>query len=397
MIKIKKFSRHCPICGFDQGNVLTRISLMCVEGEPLPSEFDVCLCERCCFCFDDIAATQANFDDYYKTTGKYAQANTGGSGGTSDADMKRWNHVIRILSAHLTKDQRIVDVGCGKGGLLLALQAQGYSNVVGIELSSGCREALTKQTIACYKDLADCLAAEAPFDCVICSQVLEHIFSLGGFLKGIGGLIRNKSIIYVEVPNAAGYSDCFHAPFYYFDREHINHFTQRSMDNLISECLHGQQLFSEEAYAEPISGMSTPNLYAVYQPCDEKRAIVPDVLCSRKIESYVSLSAGRDNYPEVEALKGSHAPVLLWGQGAHLRRLLSKGVFLDIPIKGIIDRDKGGHGESFAGYPIFAPQDIQAPRFQGATVIITSVLYANQIHESLLSQSFNGRIIKISE
>ena len=394
---VKKFSRHCPVCGFDQGVVLTRVSLMRIEGEPLPSEFDVCLCERCRFCFDDMAAAQGDFDDYYQTTGKYAQSNTGGSGGTSDADMKRWNHVIRILSSHVTKEQRIVDVGCGKGGLLLALRAHGFSNVVGIEPSSGCREALSKQSVVCYRDIADCLINEASFDCVICSQVLEHIFSLGGFLNGLGRLIGKRSIIYVEVPNAAGYSDCFHAPFYYFDREHVNHFTLGSLDNLFAEVLHCQPLFSEEACAEPICGMLTPNLYAVYQPCAEKRAVVPDVCDSQKIESYVKLSEGRDHYPEIEALKDSRAPVLLWGQGAHLRRLMGKGVFQGLPIKGIIDRDKGGHGERLAGYPVLAPEDICKSPFQDASVIITSVLYAQQIRESLTAQSFAGQIIRISE
>jgi len=394
---IKNLSRRCPLCGFEQGQVLTHISLMPVEGESLPSDFDVCLCKACGFCFDDMAATQNSFDDYYKTTGKYAQANTGGSGGISDADMKRWSHVIRILSAHVTKKQRIVDVGCGKGGLLLALRAEGFSNVVGIEPSSGCREALSRQAVVCYPDLSDCLAEETPFDCVICSQVLEHIFALGEFLNGVGRLIGKKGVIYVEVPNAAGYADCFHAPFYYFDREHINHFTQGSLDNLFAEVLQGLPLFREEACAEPVSGVLTPNLYAVYQLRGERRAVVPDVSFSQKIESYIKVSEGRDRYPEIEALKGSHTPVLLWGQGAHLRRLMGKGVFHGLPIKGIIDRDKGGRGEFLAGYPLLAPKDISESKFQGAAVIITSVLYARQIQESLIAQAFTGRIIRISE
>ena len=394
----KKLSRHCPICGFQQGDVLVYISLVPVEDEHLASDFHVCLCERCGFCFDDLDATQDDFDAYYKMSGKYAQANTGGSGGMSEADMKRWSHVCSILSPFLAREKRIVDVGCGKGGLLMALRAQGFKNVVGIEPSSGCREEILAQGVcACYRDVTECLRNESPFDFVICSQVLEHVFSLDIFLTDIKRLLCPEGLVYVEVPDGAGYSGCFHAPFYYFDREHINHFSKGSLNNLFAVHLNCRPLFGESACAEPIAGVFTPNLYAVYQPCHEKLTVDPDVCGIKAFESYVKLSEEMDRYPEIESLKDSKTPILLWGLGAHLRRLIGKGVFSGLPLKGIVDRDKGGRGQCLAGYPILAPRELLSPQFQDVTVIITSVLYARQIHEGLTDQCFSGRVIHLSD
>jgi 2-polyprenyl-3-methyl-5-hydroxy-6-metoxy-1,4-benzoquinol methylase len=344
-----------------------------------------------------MAATQHDFNSYYEKVGKYSQANTGGSGGLSEADMKRWAHVIRILSPRVAKGQRIVDVGCGKGGLLLALRAQGFTNVVGVEPSKGCREVLAKQAVVCYRDIADCLSNEAPFDCVICSQVLEHVFSLNSFLEELVRLLGSEGVLYVEVPNAAAYCDCFHAPFYYFDREHINHFTRCSLDNLFAGVLQCQPLFREEVCAEPITGVFTPNLYAIYKPCNKSKAVVSDVQYSPKIQEYVKVSECKDHYLEVESLNGSSSPVLLWGYGAHLRRLMKKNIFQGLPIRGVIDRDRGGHGEYLNGLPVLSCKKLAAPEFQGATVIITSVLYAKQIFEALSALPSVSRIVKISD
>lgn len=146
---MKPLLRPCPICSCPDGKHLTTIELASVFDDPLPKTFDVCLCSCCGLCFDDLPASQADFDSFYEASSKYAAANTGGSGGCSAADLRRWENVIDILSPHLKTAHRIVDIGCGKGGLLLALRARGFQNLVGIEPSSGCRHALAEQNIVC--------------------------------------------------------------------------------------------------------------------------------------------------------------------------------------------------------------------------------------------------------
>lgn len=131
-------------------------------------------------------------------------------------------------------------------------------------------------------------AKEKPSDCVLCCQVLEHVFALDAFLADIGKLSTPESILYIEVPDAAGYADFFHAPFYYFDREHINHFTLGSLDNLVYQRLAYRPIYGERGSAYPVAGKKTPVLWAVYQPSAQcakcspltKRAVVQSKLMS---------------------------------------------------------------------------------------------------------------------
>lgn len=392
----KQLSRNCPICGFEQGDSLTTISLTPIEGERLPCDFDVCLCGRCRFCFADMVATQADFDAYYKTSAKYTQANTGGSGGSTQIDLDRWERVIGVIGSRLSKCHRIVDIGCGKGGLLKVFQAAGFTHLVGVEPSPACRNGLNECGISSYASITDCLRREREFDCIICSQVLEHIYSLGAFLDCMRCLLCQDGIIYVDVPDASRYSKYFYAPFYYFDREHINHFTRTSLHNLFGQHLSFIPVFSESTISVLVAGIKYPNLCAVYRPSRQPTGIMKNDPDAENIMTYIALSECKDYYPEIDLLKETAEPVLLWGLGAYLRRLLKKGVFLNVPITGIIDRDRGGRGESLSGYPILAPSAINNPGNEHATVVITSVLYAKQIHESLLAR-FKGRIIRITE
>jgi len=394
---MKTLTRICPICACREAECLTTISLAHAQKEVLPPFFDVCVCKECKFCFDDLQAKQEDFDRFYAASAKYATANTGGSGGSSSADMKRWGHVLDILSLHIQSSHRIVDVGCGKGGLLRALQSKGFQNLVGIEPSLGCRQTLAKQNIACHPTVKDALLQSEAYDSVLCCQVREHVFELDAFLANIGKMLKPEATLYVEVPDAAGYADFFHAPFYFF-REHINHFTLGSLDNLILKHLSYRPIFGKRGSAHPIAGKETPVLWAVYKPsAQHDKTLEPDEKGSRAIETYVRLSKERDFYPQIEAVRDSQTPVLLWGCGAHLRRLLAKGCFTGINLAGIIDRDRGGRGESLDGLPILPPQSILDPRFQKVTVIVTTVLYADHVQYFLAAQSFKGNVILISD
>jgi len=393
--------RSCPVCGCRDGEVLTRVELTPVEAERLPSAFDVCLCTECLFCFDDLNVTQTDFDAYYASSGKYAQSNTGGSGGSANVDLKRWANVLYALGPWISQTSRIVDVGCGKGGLLAALRAQGFHHVAGIEPSDGCREHLATQGFTAYRSVSECLRDEQPFDCVVCSQVLEHVFALDAFLADLGRLLAPDGVLYIEVPDAAGYAGLFHAPFYYFDREHINHFTRISLSNLVASKLAALPVFCEAHSAFAVEGFETPNVFSVFRRGAEHAKVMPDDEGASKIKLYVRKSQNEDRYPQLQPsinASQSHAvPVLLWGYGAHLRRLLQKGVFQGLNVQGVIDRNKGGKGDRVMGVPILSPDAIANPAFQDATVVITTVLYAGQIEHALRSRSFEGRIVRLSD
>lgn len=80
----------------------------------------------------------------------------------------------------MNKDAKILDVGCNSGCLLRVLEKQGFTNLTGIDLSSGdlavARE-LCDKDIKLYKaDAFDFLnGKEKQFDMIYSRAVFEHI------------------------------------------------------------------------------------------------------------------------------------------------------------------------------------------------------------------------------
>jgi 2-polyprenyl-3-methyl-5-hydroxy-6-metoxy-1,4-benzoquinol methylase len=89
--------------------------------------------------------------------------------------------ILRILK-NLTV-RRVMDLGCGNGALCATLSASGYE-VVGVEYDAGGVE-LAKKTypsIPFYRfgvqdDPQELLPHEKPFDAVVSTEVIEHLYS----------------------------------------------------------------------------------------------------------------------------------------------------------------------------------------------------------------------------
>jgi 2-polyprenyl-3-methyl-5-hydroxy-6-metoxy-1,4-benzoquinol methylase len=124
-----------------------------------------------------------------------------------------YGHLQRLhwLRGHLSKEDRVVEFGCGTGRLItLPLRSWGY-DVVGVDLDEGSIEHGRLLLRNAGLDPEALLAADlrelsGPFDAVIASEILEHLDDdeLGSSLK----LIREKLVpggkLLVTTPN--GYS-----------------------------------------------------------------------------------------------------------------------------------------------------------------------------------------------
>jgi len=83
----------------------------------------------------------------------------------------------QIFLRGVSKDARILEVGCNIGNQLVLLQQMGYRNLFGVEIQSYALELARARTsnIELNQGSIFCIPADRPFDLVFTSRVLIHI------------------------------------------------------------------------------------------------------------------------------------------------------------------------------------------------------------------------------
>lgn len=378
-------TRSCPICRGQDADTLHTIHYPPSPDRILPTEYRIVVCPDCGMVFDDFDADPAVFKQHYLTQDKYVLPGSAGAGGDSPQDQARWNRTLDFLAPYLKKTSVIADIGCGRGGQLRFFWDRGYTRLCGLDLSPVCIDHIRKNHpfpgICC--DPSD-FEPEEPFDVILCSQVLEHLFDCAAFLAALKRMLAPEGILYLDVPDASRYRDYQKAPFYFFDQEHINHFQPETLGDLLSrQGFAVRQLIQCEN--EPVSGFRTPILAAA--------AEVRDEIAARPLRDYIEKCRAADwpSFPEPLDGKG-----FLWGVGAHCLRLLNAGAFARLPLAGLIDVAPSQQGRIIHGLRVFSPEVLTLPENRSAFVIITSVLYEDQIRQMLHKQGFSGQILSVN-
>ncbi len=145
--------------------------------------------------------------------------------------------VLRLLApvlATLPEDAKIMDIGCGTGLLVNALQVTGYRQVRGIDISQHQILGAQERRLPCEvvgRDYVYELAKTAPrsLDAVFLMDVLEHleVEEQIKFLRATCQLIRPDGCLVASVPNA---NSSFAMRWRYADWTHRTSFTEQSLD-----------------------------------------------------------------------------------------------------------------------------------------------------------------------
>jgi 2-polyprenyl-3-methyl-5-hydroxy-6-metoxy-1,4-benzoquinol methylase len=143
---------------------------------------------------------------------------------------------------------RVLDVGCGAGGVGRALRRAGARELVGIEIhAESAAQAEAVFDAVHVGDVVDVLergGVEGPFDTFVLYDVLEHLAEPERVLAALGGLAAPGARVHVSVPNARHFSLVrdlvFRGTFGYTewghrDATHLRWFTRRDMEALLVE------------------------------------------------------------------------------------------------------------------------------------------------------------------
>jgi 2-polyprenyl-3-methyl-5-hydroxy-6-metoxy-1,4-benzoquinol methylase len=142
---------------------------------------------------------------------------------------------------------RVLDVGCGAGGVGRSLRAAGAERIVGIEIHtpSGerARAVLDEVHVGSVEHVLGEGRVTGPFDTFVLYDVLEHLVDPAAVLEALVPLAAPGARAHVSVPNARhwtlmrdlvlrgtfGYTDWGHR-----DRTHLRWFTRRDIEALLA-------------------------------------------------------------------------------------------------------------------------------------------------------------------
>jgi len=154
---------------------LHHISFILPVNSPLPDAYDIVACKACGFVYADTSGSQQDYDRYYYEYSKYGDPTVATGGSQDPYDHARIEKQADRIAAQIGKDARILDIGCARGGLLLALRNRGYKFLHGVDGAPACIAQLSRYripaTLLRLSEL-DRNCFDGKFDLIILSHVL---------------------------------------------------------------------------------------------------------------------------------------------------------------------------------------------------------------------------------
>ena len=377
-------SRGCPACCGRNRRALFRQSFGALSQGSLLTGYDLVVCADCGAGYSDDIPTQDAFDRYYAEMSKYEYSDSAGI--QTETDLSRFRETANLVTPHLKRDHRLLDIGCATGGLLAEFKRRGFSNLLGVDPSPACAK-LTEQL---YGIPAQALSISTlnqlgePADVAILTGVLEHIRDVDSSLDSVKSCLREGGFIYVEVPDATRYDQHFSAPFQLFSMEHVNYFSPVSLGNLMAR--HGFSVvftrrlirhLSPQAIEPAIGALfrwEAANKSAASLGRDEETepALVRYIQQSRVLEEKIQ--------SKIAALADAAKPLAVWGTGTHTLRLLETSRLPQARIVAFIDSNVHYQGKTLAGIPVIAPS---AFTDKNAEILISSQTAEQEIFQTI--------------
>lgn len=349
-------------------------------GSPLPAAYVVVACTDCGFVYADTPGSPEDYARYYAEFSRYEDPAVATGGGEQDFDRLRLAQTAYWIAEHVPSTSRVLDIGCGNGGLLSALQERGFANIAGMDPSAVCVEVLRERGFEAVRGVVgDTPSGLGRFDLVILSHVLEHLLEPRIAMASLKNLLSPVGRVYMETPDAARYVDFPSVPFYYFDSEHINHFDGFALTNLAR--VSGFQVTASGSKSLTLmDGRAYPAVFALAANTSGVCAPVADYSARAAVAAYVVQSRKASGVPEVlSTAVATGRPLALWGAGSQAQRLLQLDAMSGANIVAVVDADRKKQGSLFAGQTIVAPATGLIGLPENCLIVIAAALVSEKI------------------
>jgi len=279
----------------------------------------------------------------------------------------------------------MLDIGAGNGRFEVALKKNGYENIVGMDPSRESVDRLRKQEIGAYagsiysKVLPE---EENKYDCIFLFEVAEHLLCPAIGVRNVRKLLKEDGYFIVSVPDYSQIAEDTSDIPNYFNLEHINYFSEISMDNLMR--LHGMKRVAQKR-----EGI---DLIHCYQCAGEGETLQEDEITESAIQAYFMNKQGKEEQVRkiIGELKEQQKEIVIWGTGSYVMNLIATTNLLECKIQGFVDNNKIKQGREMYGYPIHEPIYLLDKNY---TVLICSMLYGQEIKKQLEEMNTENEII----
>ena len=102
------------------------------------------------------------------------------------------------------KNNKVLEIGCGKGATLLELKRSGKAKyIVGVDIVDLYQEKFLDKFICCNieNEIYKLPFSENFFDVIICADVLEHLIDPWKVVKGLKKYLKSNGCFIASIPN----------------------------------------------------------------------------------------------------------------------------------------------------------------------------------------------------
>ena len=188
----------CPLCGNTDRERF-------YQGEHLGVSIRYWLCKTCGFVYQSPRMTEAELNSFYAM--QYRKMYLGQAEPTSHdirIQAQRASHLaITVCEDDTLSPEYHLDIGCGSGALLEAMQEICGCQSEGIEPSTAYRSYATDKDLTIYSSLDEWKASSKVCpDLVTMSHVLEHLMDPVAYLSDLRQhVLKPRGYLLIEVPN----------------------------------------------------------------------------------------------------------------------------------------------------------------------------------------------------
>lgn len=349
--------RRCPICMYEKNELLY------TQKFAEHFEHKIVSCLFCGFVYMNNAPSQKYYDEYYKNQSKYD-----GTRQHETHDKFTYKTLEYILKKFISKEARILDVGCSTGRLLNFIKTKGYKNLLGVEPAPNCKEiAKNNFGISIVTSTLDNFNTSKKYNLIIFSQVFEHIVNLRDTVIKAHSLLSKDGLIFIGVPDAENFYKKGDEPFGEFSTEHINFYTKFSLQQLLAR------------------------FENLYYKSDNSISISLWKKGSERLSNFMKYIDKSKNKMSQLVRIVNHLPkrIIVWGTGALTEKLL-KATTIKNNIFLFVDSDSKMWGKYLEGIKIISPDDVAK---YNDPILIASYRFKDEIKQLIKKRKLKNRII----